>query len=100
DRPATSLLVRGAMVDASTFADVLAESFARWLARWRGDGLSAVRARWLERAHATGTALSTHLPDGSNVDGLFDGLDAEGALNLRLADGSRRVIHAADVFLI
>jgi len=34
------------------------------------------------------------------VDGLFDGLDASGALVLRLADGNRRVIHAADIFLL
>jgi BirA family transcriptional regulator, biotin operon repressor / biotin---[acetyl-CoA-carboxylase] ligase len=31
---------------------------------------------------------------------LFDGLDSDGALRLRLADGAVRVIHAADVFLI
>jgi BirA family biotin operon repressor/biotin-[acetyl-CoA-carboxylase] ligase len=31
---------------------------------------------------------------------LFSGLDSEGALILRLADGTSRVIHAADVFLI
>ncbi len=100
DRPATSLSAHGAAVDVEAFADVLADFFTRWLARWRGEGLLSVRVRWLERAHAIGTALSTHLPDGGKVEGLFDGLDAEGALNLRLADGSRRVIHAADVFLI
>ena len=33
-------------------------------------------------------------------EGLFDGLDESGALRLRLADGSTRVIHAGDVFLI
>ena len=56
--------------------------------------------RWLERAHPPGTALTARLPDGSAIDGLFEGLDSEGALILRLADGSTRVIHAGDVFLI
>jgi BirA family biotin operon repressor/biotin-[acetyl-CoA-carboxylase] ligase len=100
DRPTTSLAAYGLTVDPATFADVLAEAFARWLGRWRGEGLSAVRAAWLAAAHPVGTALTARLPDGSAVDGLFDGLDAEGALILRLASGVRHVIHAGDVFLL
>ncbi|MDR6853571.1 BirA family biotin operon repressor/biotin-[acetyl-CoA-carboxylase] ligase [Sphingomonas sp. BE123] len=100
DRPATSLAAQGVAVDAATFAEVLAESFARWLSRWRGEGLEPVRQRWLDRAHPIGTALTARLPDGTGHDGLFDGLSGDGALILRLADGSRHVIHAGDVFLI
>lgn len=100
DRPATSLAAQGVEVSAATFADVLADSFARWLSRWRGEGLEPVHQRWLDRAHPTGTALTARLPDGTAHDGLFDGLTADGALILRLADGSRHVIHAGDVFLI
>ncbi|MBX3594525.1 biotin--[acetyl-CoA-carboxylase] ligase [Sphingomonas sp.] len=100
DRPATSLRARGVDVAPGMFLDVLADGFARWLARWRGEGLEPVRRRWLERAHPVGTALSVRMPDGERIDGLFDGLDPGGALNLRLANGARRVIHAADVFLI
>ena len=100
DRPATSLAAQGMAVDAATFAEVLAESFARWLSRWRGEGLEPVRQRWLDRAHPIGTALTARLPDGTSHDGLFDGLSGDGALILRLADGSRHVIHAGDVFLI
>jgi BirA family biotin operon repressor/biotin-[acetyl-CoA-carboxylase] ligase len=100
DRPATSLAAQGVAVEAATFADILAESFARWLSRWRGEGLDPIRQRWLDRAHAPGTALTVRLPDGNAHDGLFDGLTTEGALILRLADGARHVIHAGDVFLI
>jgi BirA family transcriptional regulator, biotin operon repressor / biotin---[acetyl-CoA-carboxylase] ligase len=100
DRPTTSLAAQGAPVDPATFLDVLAEAFARWLARWRQEGLDPVRNRWLDSAHPVGTALATHLPDGSRVDGLFEGLDAEGALILREAGGNRRIIHAGDVFLL
>lgn len=99
DRPATSLAAHGAMVDAATFADVLAESFARWLSRWRGEGLEPVRQRWLDRAHPTGTALTARLPDGTSTDGLFEGLSAEGALMLRTQAGVE-LIHAGDVFLL
>ncbi|MDF0487389.1 biotin--[acetyl-CoA-carboxylase] ligase [Sphingomonas sp. H39-1-10] len=100
DRAATSLAAHGAAVDPATFQETLADAFARWLGVWRGQGLAPVRARWLERAHPPGTPLTARLPDGSAIDGLFDGLDATGALVLRLADGGRRVIHAADIFLL
>ena len=100
DRAATSLATRIAAPDPGIFAETLAEAFARWLGRWRGEGLVAVRERWLARAHAPGTALTARLADGSSVDGLFEGLTQEGALILRLADGARHVIHAADVFLL
>ncbi|MDP1026105.1 biotin--[acetyl-CoA-carboxylase] ligase [Sphingomonas sp. KR1UV-12] len=100
DRPATSFSAAGVAVEPAMFLDVLAEIFSRWLSRWRGEGLAPIRARWLERAHPIGTALTARLSDGTAIDGLFDGLDPDGALNLRLASGERRVIHAADVFLL
>ncbi|WP_404339359.1 biotin--[acetyl-CoA-carboxylase] ligase [Sphingomonas sp. MMS12-HWE2-04] len=100
DRPATSLAAHGTVPDPQLFAETLAEAFARWLGRWRGEGLVGVRERWLARAHPPGTALTARLADGTALDGLFEGLNGEGALILRLADGARHVIHAADVFLL
>ena len=100
DRPATSLAAHGIAAEPAPFLDMLAETFARWLARWRREGIAPVRDRWVERAHPVGTALTARLPDGTAVDGLFERLDADGALILRLASGERRVIHAGDVFLI
>lgn len=100
DRLATSLAALGAPVAPDAFLEVLADAFSRWLARWRGEGLAVVRAAWLAAAHPVGTALTARMPDGSTHDGLFDGLDADGALILRLASGQRHVIHAADVFLL
>lgn len=96
DRPAISLAaLTGTAPDSATFLEMLAESFARWLQRWRFEGIGPIRSRWLSAAHPIGTALST-----SEGDGLFDGLDETGALRLRLADGSVRVVRAGDVFLI
>lgn len=100
DRPTTSLAAAGGSVAVEAFVEALAEAFARWLGRWRGEGLAPVRDRWLARAHPVGTALKVGQPDGSAEEGLFDGLTTDGALILRLATGERRVIHAADVFLI
>ncbi len=95
-RPATSLAaLAGTAPDPRAFLEVLADALARWLARWRGEGLSRIRRHWLAAAHPVGTALST-----SAGEGLFDGLDETGALRLRLADGTVHVIHAGDIFLI
>lgn len=98
-RATTSLADCGCLVDPGVLVEVLATAFASWLARWRAEGIAAIRARWLERAHPRGTALVARVGDDA-VQGLFDGLDDSGALRLRLADGGVRVIHAADVFLL
>lgn len=98
ERPTTSLSAYGVTITAGAFVDTLAETFARWLDRWWMVGVAPVRDRWSARGHPVGTALTARLPDGATIDGLFDGLDTDGALILRLADGGRRVIHAADVF--
>lgn len=100
DRTATSMRVHGPAPDPQLFLETLAEGFARWTATWRGAGLGPVRDRWVARAHPLGTALTARMADGTSIDGLFGGLDRDGALMLRLADGSTRVIHAADIFLL
>jgi BirA family transcriptional regulator, biotin operon repressor / biotin---[acetyl-CoA-carboxylase] ligase len=99
DRATTSFAAHGPTPDPQIFAETLAESFGRWVSRWR-EGIAPVRERWLARAHPIDTALTARLADGSSIDGLFGGLDSEGALILRLADGTSHVIHAADVFLL
>jgi BirA family transcriptional regulator, biotin operon repressor / biotin---[acetyl-CoA-carboxylase] ligase len=101
DRPVTSVAAKnGHAPDPAWFCEELAINFARWLMRWRGEGLGVVRDAWLARAHPPGTALRATQADGAVLDGLFAGLDTDGALRLRLADGSVHVIHAGDVFLI
>lgn len=100
DRATTDLAAHGVAVDPAMFLDILADSFTRWLGRWRTEGIAPVRDRWIDCAHPAGTALTARLPDGNGIDGLFVGLDADGALILRVASGERRIIHAADVFFL
>jgi BirA family biotin operon repressor/biotin-[acetyl-CoA-carboxylase] ligase len=99
-RPAINMGMLGGAPDPARFLEALAASFARWLGRWRQEGLAPIRERWLTAAHPPGTALSTHTASGAWVEGRFDGLDESGALKLRLPDGSSQTIHAGDVFLI
>lgn len=100
DRPTTSLTREGVATTPAALLDALAPSLARWVARWRGEGLAPVVARWSDLAHPLGSAMVARLPDGTTLDGFFEGLDATGALLLGLASGERRVIHAADVFTL
>ena len=96
-RKIKSLASLGPAPDRDTFALALSRSFRRELALWREDVTGQTMRRWLSAAHPIGTHLSVHDEDGSRIDGTFDGLYPNGALLLRLEDGSVRVIHAGDV---
>jgi BirA family biotin operon repressor/biotin-[acetyl-CoA-carboxylase] ligase len=87
----------GPAPDRDAFARDLVISFDRELDRWRQFGLEPILSRWLAAAHPIGSTLAVHSADGAQVSGTFDGLEPDGALRLRLADGSARVIHAGDV---
>lgn len=85
----------GPAPEAATFLEALADIFAHWLAQWRNFGLAPVRARWLDRAHPIGTALT--ITGATPLTGLFNGLEPDGALRLRLAGGTDQIIHAGDI---
>ena len=100
DRRTTSLAnLGGVSPDPAAFLEGLAGAFVRWIGRWRGEGLEPVRKRWVERAHPIGTALAAAAGEG-RIEGLFDGLDPDGALRLRRADGRIERISAGDIFLL
>jgi len=94
----TAALSQVALVSPEAFAPLLAAAFSRELERWRSD-LIGLMGLWLESAHPVGTALSVRFSPDEQVEGSFAGLEPDGALRLRLADGSDHVVRAADVFL-
>ncbi len=85
--------------DRDQFAARLAASFATELGYWRAGGLAPVIARWLTAAHPVGTPLLVGEPGETPVEGQFYGLDPDGALILRRADGTRQSVHAGEVRL-
>jgi BirA family transcriptional regulator, biotin operon repressor / biotin---[acetyl-CoA-carboxylase] ligase len=99
DRSVRSLADEGPAPLQAAFATELAFRFDEELARWRQFGLGPTLARWLAAAHSVGSALTVHDPAGERIAGTFEGIEPDGALRLRLADGSARVIHAGDVTL-
>jgi BirA family biotin operon repressor/biotin-[acetyl-CoA-carboxylase] ligase len=99
DRETRTLADYGPPPSRDAFAADLATQFDLELGRWRQYGLDPILTRWLAAAHPVGSALTVHEPNGQRVSGAFDGLEPDGALRLRLADGAARVIHAGDVML-
>jgi BirA family biotin operon repressor/biotin-[acetyl-CoA-carboxylase] ligase len=95
-RATTSLFALGAPSQRDVFAEELARQFAADLDRWRSFGLGPIVNRWTVAGHPLGTSLAVEEHD-QRLEGAFAGLTNAGALQLRLADGSLRVIHAGEV---
>lgn len=100
DRKTVALTALGPAPDRDLFARDLAAAFDRELDRWRTYGLEPLVRRWESVAHPQGTPLTVRPPGEEQIAGSFAGLTGEGALSLRLADGSTRAIHAGDVMLV
>lgn len=99
DRPAVALSAFGPAPDRNAFAEALARQFALELERWRNFGLEPIIARWLAAAHPVGTPLIAGEPGDELLAGTFAGLSGDGALQLRLDNGTTRTIHAGEVRL-
>lgn len=95
DRPTTAIADYATPPPPAEFGRHLAEAFAREVERWRMYGLDVIIRRWLDLAHPLGTPLVVS-GDGE-LGGTFAGLDAQGALQLRLPDGTTRTINAGEV---
>lgn len=100
ERPATSLAAAGlAVPDPRALLDMLAPAFGRWREIWATAGFAPIRAAWLARAAGVGGRIVARLGQES-PEGVFAGLDEDGALLLGLDDGSVRAIHAGEVFAL
>ena len=101
ERAATALAdhLRPEHASAPTPGDalvVLAAAFDRWSALWDGAGFAAISDAWSARADLGGR-VTARLP-AETLEGVAEALEPDGALRLRLDDGSARRITAGDVF--
>ncbi len=102
ERPATSLVqhLRGD-VTAPPSVDVagarLAGAFAVWLERWQTLGFEPVLDAWMARTTGLEGPATARLGH-ETVEGRAEGVAPDGALKLRLSDGTLRLISAGDVF--
>ena len=75
----------------------LAEAFDRWRAVWQERGFGPIRAAWTQAASGLGDRCMARL-GSETVEGVAEALEEDGALRLRLPDGSARRVTAGDVF--
>ena len=96
--PATDLgLHAGRALAVEDGLQALATAFAARYRLWRDDDFAPVRAAWLARAAGLGSSIRVRL-ESQEFQGVFSGLDDDGALILSQADGTQRRITAGDVF--
>jgi BirA family biotin operon repressor/biotin-[acetyl-CoA-carboxylase] ligase len=92
----TSTLVgAGGLATVDGARDLLLESLSTHLDAWAQHGFEPIRTAWVARAHPVGTALRASL-GGRTEEGLFAGLDLDGAMLLDTPEGRKRIV-AADV---
>ncbi len=75
----------------------LSAAFGEALSLWLAEGFEPIRQAWTARAQGLGGPCTARL-DTETVTGVAEGLDADGALLLRLPGGAPRRITAGDVF--
>ncbi|WP_292025858.1 biotin--[acetyl-CoA-carboxylase] ligase [Brevundimonas sp. UBA2416] len=102
ERPATALVhhLRGDVTAPPTVeaaAAKLAEAFDVWMTRWETLGFQPILDAWRARTPGLDGPALARL-GRETVEGVAEGVAPDGALKLRLADGSLRLISAGDVF--
>lgn len=90
-----TLVGAGGIATVDGARDILLESLGKHLEAWSEHGFEPIRAAWLARAHPIGTALRASI-GGRTEEGLFAGLDDDGAMLLDTPEGRKRIV-AADV---
>jgi BirA family biotin operon repressor/biotin-[acetyl-CoA-carboxylase] ligase len=76
---------------------ILADAFSRRIEVWETYGFEPIADAWTARAHGLGQTCTVRL-ERETLEGVAEGLEADGALRLRLAEGGVRRITAGDVF--
>lgn len=102
ERPATCIAehLRGDISAAPSFEDAsanLAQDFQHWFDIWQQSGFSGIRQAWIDRTLGLNGPCVARLTN-ETVEGVADGIEADGALRMRLPDGSVQIISAGDVF--
>jgi len=99
ERPATSFAEHMASPAPAPSAalEILAAAFERWHGVWAAEGFVPIVAAWTARAYGLGEPCEARLGDRT-LTGVAEGLEPDGALRLRTADGAVERITAGDVF--
>lgn len=96
DRAAISMAELGVEPpNPDRFMHILAANINRWIKIWRKEGFADICEYWLGHAHPLGQKISY-----GDYNGVFAGLNSDGACLLRWDGGDIITINAGDIFLI
>lgn len=87
------------------FGEILGESllnafmtnFSKRYNTWHNRSFKTMKLEWLESAYGLNEPMSVHFK-GEVINGVFEGIDDDGALLLRLKDGQLKKIMSSEVF--
>ncbi|RKZ37902.1 MAG: hypothetical protein DRQ37_00765 [Gammaproteobacteria bacterium] len=95
---AASLQEEGApSIEPTEVLERFARHFLTWSSRWADEGFAPVREAWQNHGPEIGHSMGINLP-GKQSEGVFQGLDEAGNLNLLVADGSAENLSVAVAF--
>jgi BirA family biotin operon repressor/biotin-[acetyl-CoA-carboxylase] ligase len=99
DKAGSLRMATGAVVDRARVAGRLLTHLEHWHDRLCRDGFGAVAVAWRSRTDLIGRKIRVHEPT-SEVAGEVLGLDDDGALRLRLDDGTVHRVVSGDVTVV
>lgn len=96
--PATCLTKAGVeLVSAKIILSRFIHHFIEYYNEWNAGGFARIRTHWLNVAWNMKKPVLARLPD-RELEGIAETIDEHGNLVLRLEDGKRQYIRAADIF--
>ncbi len=95
-RPVSLMGETGLRVEPESFLDLLAPAYAEWEATLTTHGFAPLRREWLTHAARLGEVITARV-GADERQGIFETVDAAGALVLKTRNG-RETIAAADVY--
>ena len=84
-------------IKPAEFLEILNSKTAYWVDKFDRSGFEPIREAWLKAASNIPGPVTVRLPDDSFSGDAID-LGKDGALQVRLANGTIRQVHAGDVF--
>jgi BirA family biotin operon repressor/biotin-[acetyl-CoA-carboxylase] ligase len=99
--PATSLLLsQGLPVNRVQFAATMLGELDQLYTDFLHHGFGPVRDEWQQRCNANGREVAVSEGDVETIRGMFHGIDGDGALLVRLPDGTVERILSGDVRVV
>ena len=96
--PATSIAcAMGLTPDLNAALACLATRMAAWYEIWERRGFALLRESWMARAQGLGWPIRARAAE-SEMEGVFESLDEDGALLLRVSGGMLKRITAGEIF--